>query len=705
MRNSLKIFFIALSVFFLSSNGNAQCANGGLENGQSGWKFRHGKNHAAISRLKSTGGTFENYEVVSQGTDGYGNFPTVFKGQKALRLGYPTQHKISQQAGYTFTVTNANKKFQFQYAVVMVDFGHPKYKQPFFSWYAVLGNSPNPGPGDLAIYNKTKNKIVANEKDPFFKTSATKWKGSPVIYKEWTCVELDLSKWVGKEVTIWYHSSNCIPGPDFAYAYIDGLCDNIAPAPSFTIPSLACANSTSAITMDATASTGEKNYFIEMQECDANWIIKPGAIPVNQWFLNQSAGSINLRTWYAQNKKGLSLKCNTYYKVKLAVGNDCVPWVETARLLYIDCATANAGVDQAICCGRNVYVPIGTPVTSNSGETYSWTSSPTYTGSWGSTNPPYMVKPNISTTFTLTVKNANGCIAKDEVDVFNMEPLTVNITGPELDIDCSQKGKDVYSTPNSCDLVLKANVSLATCATSAEPQEMINKKLSRLTYLWSTGETTRSIKIRPGVYTYTVTVFNGCFPITNGITISTNLTADYFKVDLKDVHMIASDACNPNDPAQYFKILEYGPNMTNTTTPAYHAYRYRLQIYNKWDADLSLNNKSLAFRNIEGCTSTGFTNGTIQWDGKDDNGNIVQTDQYNWVLTLWNCSSPLAQTSGIDKNLWIAHKEWVCKKEVFRPLYWLTSFKKKCVDWQKEYVYGTAPRIGQVFVVPKESGR
>jgi RHS repeat-associated protein len=146
-------------------------------------------------------------------------------------------------------------------------------------------------------------------------------------------------------------------------------------------------------------------------------------------------------------------------------------------------ATVNAGADQTICPGQTANL-----LASGSGTAFQWSNSVS-----GASNP---VSPNQTTTYTVTVTNANGCTAEDNVTV-NVTNLTVNITPPNQTV-CS--GSSV---------VLTANVNGTWSPTP--------------TYLWSTGATTASITASSSsTTTYSVTVTSGVCVGNASVTINTN---------------------------------------------------------------------------------------------------------------------------------------------------------------------------------------
>ncbi len=129
--------------------------------------------------------------------------------------------------------------------------------------------------------------------------------------------------------------------------------------------------------------------------------------------------------------------------------------------------TANAGADLTTCGGYSV------TLTATGGITYQW-------GDSMQISQSIVVSPNVTTTYYVTVTEANGCIDDDAVVVTILPGVTANA------------GADQYICVSET----------ATLTASGGT-----------TYLWSTAQTTSSITVNPTettVYTVTVTSGNGC---------------------------------------------------------------------------------------------------------------------------------------------------------------------------------------------------
>lgn len=143
-------------------------------------------------------------------------------------------------------------------------------------------------------------------------------------------------------------------------------------------------------------------------------------------------------------------------------------------------ASVNAGADQTICTGASA-----TLTATGSGSSFVWSNS--------QTGPSIIVSPTVTTVYTVTVTDASGCTASDNVTV-TVTPLTVN----------------AGSDQTICEG--------ATASLSA----VVNGSWPGLTYAWSTGAATQNITVSPTVdpTTYTVTVTSGNCSSSDNVTVN-----------------------------------------------------------------------------------------------------------------------------------------------------------------------------------------
>jgi hypothetical protein len=624
------------------------CPNGDLETGTlTGWQGRYGsRSGSATINLNSLSIGIVNgrhtIRSVANGVDPvlapYGvNLPQVGEGSYSVRLGNSSVNAEADLISYTFTVNAQNKNFTFRYAVVLENpSDHPANQQPFFGWYILRGPSIFFSFSPPWAYNHlvTSGYVVADSSNPFFKSVDGK------VYRGWTPTCVDLSAYLGQTMTIVFYTADCSAGGHFGYAYIDGLCLSNEAIPAFTMPSEICASAT--LLADGSASSNETSCFWSIEESDANWGRNP-ATEVYEWFVAQQAAPINLTAFYAS--KGGHFKCNTYYRIKLAVSNNCTPWNETVQLLHVTCPVVTAGPDMCVSCVPNsqtTQLGVGNPT----GVTYVWSpaiglnnpSSPSPLHAQGSV--PYPI------TYTVTATDAKGCSNSDQVTLYCRKP-TVDIA---MVIEC-------------CKVTLTANAA------------------GYASIQWSTGQTaTTTIEVTsPG--TYSVTVSNPCGSATASIVVpaTIGLTGAFSPVAAESKFSPPSGSSSPplSDKMHIKDVLAGNPAGIAGVPHSYNATDYILEIFDRWGN---------LFKTVTGHSCDGFPNWSIAWDGTDNQGNLVQQDTYVWKLRFKNCQ----------------HTEWTAAKQrkfERRCVSWATLFGIKlwCKDWEIDIVDEEAP--GSVTVV------
>lgn len=193
--------------------------------------------------------------------------------------------------------------------------------------------------------------------------------------------------------------------------YLCGAIEGDMPAitPVVTSASLFCQGDP--LTFNGSTSTGPvQNYFWEIAECNAQGNYT-GAV-WNQWY-SGFPGSITFGHFI-----GFIPVCGQYYRVKLAVNNNCVQWEETTTIFFIECPPRIiTQTPEPICEGSRVTLT----VTGNA-VSYIW-----QPGNLSGTS--IVVSPSTTTTYTVTGTGANGCTAS--------VPVVVTVAPANLDLDIS----------------------------------------------------------------------------------------------------------------------------------------------------------------------------------------------------------------------------------------------------------------------------
>jgi gliding motility-associated-like protein len=159
------------------------------------------------------------------GLDPAGNFPIVAPGGNfSLRLGDNNVGGQADRIEQTFLVSPNNANFTYRYAVVFQDPGHITSQQPAFT-VEMLDSANNQVP--CTYYN-----VAAGQNIPGFLNSQN---FAGVVYKPWSNVLVDLTNYIGQNITIRFTTYDCALGGHYGYAYIDGICQSFVSGSSDSV--------------------------------------------------------------------------------------------------------------------------------------------------------------------------------------------------------------------------------------------------------------------------------------------------------------------------------------------------------------------------------------------------------------------------------------------------------------------------------------
>jgi hypothetical protein len=207
--------------------------------------FTPGLFPGAINATDSSGaGTaHQTWVANASGADPLVGIPLTAQGSPgAVRIGNAVNLYGCELLSKTFVVTAAKSLIKFWYAVVLQNpEGHPPAEQPFF-WVRVTDTASDTViPGAVNLGNGS-DKLVADKTNPFFKTQIGTPPGyvpedlnTTIVYKDWTCAQINLSSHIGKKVTIEFVTADCGYGGHWGYAYVDNFCGTCAGSPEGTI--------------------------------------------------------------------------------------------------------------------------------------------------------------------------------------------------------------------------------------------------------------------------------------------------------------------------------------------------------------------------------------------------------------------------------------------------------------------------------------
>ncbi|MGJ8735782.1 hypothetical protein [Zobellia laminariae] len=567
-----------------------QAQNFGFEDGNfNDWDLYYGQNDRdkifgfcfkkGISNIVGGQNSPNYHNLESQGFDpllGSSILPKVIEGNFSARIGSNgTDTKKASRLSKTFIVTSSEPYLKINYAIVTTDPSHNSCENPYFLMTLKKSNGSQ-------IYSEY---IISDYSNPYFKQQGA------YLYKDWDCIKVDLSNYIGQDLTIDFTVADCSQGANthFTYVYIDGL-NKDAIEPIFTLDKqVYCKDDI--VYANASDSKGEIDHFWSIEESDENGNRIPST-EVNKWFVATQANSINLTDLYTS--LGGSFKCNKWYNIKLAVKNNCVQWKETTQLISFSCPKVDAGKD--LCCTNLTSMPVLGGLDANPNYTYEWFPKYGLSHPYGSKTFIDCDNEDINEfdcfNYTLRATDQNGCFSEDEV--------IIHFSKPDIDIIQSQ---------SCCNNKLEIRRG---CHTSV---------------LWSTGETTNSINVtEPGIYS--VTASNSCSSSTKSVTVNTlpavNLSRNLWDNANKGFWYSNGSNVNANNSFIITHVQNPQPN-----SGIYFATEYKLDIYSRGGQIIHTIEKA-----VTNCN--GFSNNDIKWDGKI-NGQQVQSGVYNARLYLKNC--------------------------------------------------------------------
>ena len=198
-----------------------------------------------------------NADATHQTIVGPGNDPTLGAllqqvrpggGGSAVRIGNTAVNYGAELLAKSFKVSAQDAIVGFSYALVMQNpIGHDAAHQPSFTVRVLDASGTDitnniPGGRVKLAPGATPNVLVADAANPFFQTFGSSGGGGPmgggaekIVYKDWTCAEINLSDLIGQDVTIEFITIDCGYGGHYAYAYIDDFCTTCGPGPEGSI--------------------------------------------------------------------------------------------------------------------------------------------------------------------------------------------------------------------------------------------------------------------------------------------------------------------------------------------------------------------------------------------------------------------------------------------------------------------------------------
>ncbi len=586
---------------------SSACNNVDFENGDfTGWTGSIGYNTNSNGPLVITGAGINTlgmdspepscsyHTLVSTGNDPYSSLPMVDPagGSYSVRLGGEdiNQYYGSDQSGtyactagsgngittaysggeilqQTFSVTPSNALFSYSYSVLLNDGGHSNGQQPYFR-LEVLDQNGTPIPC-LQYYQQ----VASGVPPPGYTTSpTTNWlDNTTVYYCPWTQNSLNLSAYIGQNITIRFTAAGCNGGAHFGYAYVDCSCGPV----QLITPLVNCQGTNSTLTAPPSVGgtyqwsgpgvvSGANSQVVTVSQSGTYSVTVTGAggcsytIDTTITFAPNPTVSVNSGAACGGTSVALNANGATTYSWSPGTGlssttgasvnaNPSSTTVYTVTGSNAGCngsATATVTVNPApVLTVNSATICSGNSTTLNAGGANTYTWSPA-TGLSSTNGASVTASPTTTTTYTLTGTTSNGCVGTmtTAVTVNPMPTLTVN----------------------SATICPNATVTLTASGAS--------------TYSWNTGATTASISESPSSttnYTVTGTATGGCVSTaTTAVTVVSNLV-----ITVNNATICAGNAATLNASGAATYSWSPGTGLSSTSGSSVNANPSSTTVY------------------------------------------------------------------------------------------------------------------------------
>jgi hypothetical protein len=319
-----------------------------------------------------------------------------------MRLGNLTADNLLNAQGirYQFNIDNTNKDFRFWYAVVVQAFHDDININPRFRYRM------NDAAGNTIFDSQ---EIQASLNDPFF----IHHEGT-TIYKGWTCVNQDLTAFVGQTVTFEFYITDCSDRGHFGYAYLDGLCSKLEDLKiTCDASKIFCENQSPNIQI---VGTGYNQYKWTISKKNSNGQLYDTK-EIEKIGYNASNNDI-LQEYFNQ---GVTFECVEYY-FKLEVYSDCGGHAECSFTSNSSCNSYDFNYcEYLFICTQDPFITI--PGSNNcTGCTYSWSPSYYFEGTSNQQNPTINSKTFTDArnrTYEVTITTPEQCVYNKEVNLIH----------------------------------------------------------------------------------------------------------------------------------------------------------------------------------------------------------------------------------------------------------------------------------------------
>ncbi|HWY11428.1 MAG TPA: hypothetical protein VN026_08890, partial [Bacteroidia bacterium] len=189
---------------------------------------------------------FGDNSIVAAGTDPYGGFPKVYPGGNySLKLNdnntSGSKTTFSASATRVIPVTASNSQFQLHFAFCILNFPHPANAAAIFKIYFLNASNTTVSCPQFSCYYATPPGTLVGMPAGVAQTSSVTGQNIgaqvyPVTYVPWQTVSMDLTPYIGQNLTAVIVCDWCLYNYDWGYCYIDADCAPVTPTTAAVCP-------------------------------------------------------------------------------------------------------------------------------------------------------------------------------------------------------------------------------------------------------------------------------------------------------------------------------------------------------------------------------------------------------------------------------------------------------------------------------------
>ncbi|MCB0532632.1 MAG: discoidin domain-containing protein [Lewinellaceae bacterium] len=451
--------------------GNDLCQNSGFEDGDgSHWSGTYGINQNGnyvinVPNAPVTSSPDDGFQIVSSGwvDPKIGLTINAPIGTYFGRVGFPVfvTNRTASSLRYCLTVDATNVNNQFYYYLVFEDGEGVQnhITNPFFEW-RILDNN--------GVVLQTLGRYTADINSPFF-THATN--DPHILYKEWSCEDLNLQAYMGQTICIEFIGARCDPGGHFGYAYIDGLCGE-TPGPYAELETesdIYCIGNEVNIKIENEARF---NYHkIELSRVDANGNLI-GTTKLSEQLGFHIPDLNDIIGLYKAANPNYTFDCEDDWRIKLTLKNACNEVFEVEKNVDFVCVEYLFEYKDIIACLGNLQdIPMQGTTDCSGCSNYQWsilndpnTNSNSVGTYLDNPNAPYpLIKYStniyaLGPTYQVRATSPEGCVLIETVNTTSLPDFSA-----QMQVTLNEEPKDVctfaaettitFSSPINSDLL------------------------------------------------------------------------------------------------------------------------------------------------------------------------------------------------------------------------------------------------------------